>query len=362
MKNILSKVKDFISAIMSKVIDCLVPTMPLMIGAGMIKVLLIIIGPNVLNLISDTSDTYIVLSFVADAGYYFMPIYVAISSAHTFKTNRFIAALIGGMLISPTFVSLVESGRKLSVYGLPIASTSYANQVISSLIAVWIMSYIYNFLDSKSPENIRPIVTPLFTILIMVPIAFCVIGPLGVFLGNKLVELIMMLKNLGPIGNAIMCAIIPFITIAGLGGANLSAMLLLASSGVDPILFYSNVLYNCILGFVTLAIYFKDKNPETLASAITATVGGTSEPAIFGIVVKDPKALLSLCIGDFFAGLYAGIMGVKSYAMASFGVFGIITTIGPDSSILHAAIAMVIGCIIGFVVSFMLHGKTDKQS
>ena len=73
-----------------------------------------------------------------------------------------------------------------------------------------------------------------------------------------ILDLIMWLKDLGPLGNAIMCAIIPFITIAGLGGANLSAMLLLASTGVDPILFFANVLYNNILGAVTFALYLKN--------------------------------------------------------------------------------------------------------
>ena len=344
------------------VIECIIPTMPIMIGVGMLKVVLIIVGPQVLNILSETSDTYTVLSFVADAGYYFMPIYVAVSSADAFKTNRYIAALTGAMLLSPVFVELVASGRQLSVFGLPIASTSYGNQVISSIIAVWILSYIYNGLEKLLPESMRPICVPLFSIVIMVPIAFCLIGPVGVFLGNRLVDLIMYLKNLGPVGNAIMCAIIPFITIAGLGGANLSAMLLLASSGVDPILFYANVLYNNILGAVTLALYLKDRQPETLASAITAAIGGTSEPALFGIVMKDPKALMSLCIGGFAGGLYAGLFGVKSYAMASFGTFGIITTIGPDSSIVHAAIAMAIGCIVGFMICFITHGNHGQKT
>ena len=346
MKAFLLKIKEGLSKVLSTLVDCIVPTLPIMIGVGMLKVILIVLGPQVLNLLAQDSDTFIVFSFVADAGYYFMPIYIAVSSGDVFKVDRFIAALIGAMLLSPTFVKLVAEGRSLSVFGLPIASTDYGNQVISS---------IYHFLDKKLSDNLRPILLPLTTIILMVPIAFCLIGPLGVFLGNKLVELILWLKNLGPIGNAIMCAIIPFITIFGLGGANLSAMLLLASSGVDPILFFSNVLYNNILGFVTLALYLKDRKSETLAAAITSAVGGTSEPALFGIVMKDFKALSALSIGGFFAGLYAGMMGIKSYAMASFGTFGILTTIGPDSSILHAAISMVIGCLIGFAITYVTH-------
>jgi PTS system beta-glucosides-specific IIC component len=360
MKKIFTKISASISKVLSVLVECIIPTMPILIGVGMLKVFLIILGPSALGILPESSDTYIVLSFVADAGYYFMPIYVAVSSADAFKTNRYIAALTGAMLISPVFVSMVDTGRQLSVFGLPIAMTSYGNQVISSIIAVWIMSYIYNTLNKYMIESLRSIFVPLLTIVVMVPISFCLIGPVGVFLGDKLVDLIMWLKDLGPLGNAIMCAIIPFITIAGLGGANLSAMLLLASTGVDPILFFANVLYNNILGAVTFALYLKNRKADTLAAAVTASLGGTSEPALFGIVMKDFKALMSLCIGDFFGGLYAGITGVKSYAMASFGTFGIITTIGPDSSIVNAAIAMIIGCIVGFVLCFITHGKTEQ--
>lgn len=354
---ILNAIKQFLSKALAVLVDCIVPTLPIMIGVGMLKVVLIIVGPLVLNVLSETSSTYTVLSFVSDAGYYFMPIYVAVSSAEVFKTNKFIAALVGAMLISPTFVELVNAGTSLTIFGLPIASTSYGNQVISSIIAILIMSYIYNFLDTKIIENLRPIIVPLITIVIMVPIAFCAIGPLGVWLGDKLVELIMLLNNIGPIGNAIMCAIIPFITIAGLGGANLSAMLLLASSGCDPILFYANVIYNNVLGFVTLALYLRNKKADVLAAAITSSLAGTSEPALFGYVIKDTKALICLVVGDFVGGLLAGIISVKTYAMASFGIFGIMTTIGPESSILGATIAMAAGCITGFILSFITHKK-----
>lgn len=354
---LLHKIKNLLQSALSKLVECVVPVLPIMIGVGMLKVLLIILGPNVLNILTENSDTYIVLSFVADAGYYFMPIYTAISSADVFKTDRYISALCGAMLVSPIFVELINSGKNLSVFKIPIASTYYGNQVISSVIAIFIMSHIYSLINKYCNDHLIPIIVPILTIIIMVPISFSLIGPLGVFLGNRLVDLIMLLKNLGPIGNAIMCAIIPFITILGLGGANLSAMLLLASSGVDPILFFSNVLYNNILGFVTLALYLRNKDPETLAAAITSAIAGTSEPALFGIVMKDIPALMALCIGGFIGGLYAGIMKVKSYAMASFGIFGIITTIGEDSSIIHAAIALIIACTTGFIITYITHKK-----
>lgn len=362
MKKVLIKIRKSVSNVLSKVTECIIPILPVLIGAGMIQVLLIILGPLVLNILQEDSNTYIVLDFVADAGYYFLPVYTAVSSADAFKTNKYVAALVGAMLLSPTYVDLVAKGETLSILGLPIVSTDYSSQIISSIILIWIMSYIFNFLDSHIDKNFKPILAPLFTIIIMIPIAFCAVGPLGVFLGNYLVKLIMILKNLGPVGNGIMCAIIPFITILGLGGANISACLLLVSSGCDPILFFSNILYNNILGAIALAIYLKDEKPETLAAAITSAIAGISEPALFGAAIKRPTAIIALIIGGFCGGFYAGLTGVKTYALASFGTFGLITTIGPDSSILNATIALAIGCIVGFIITFLSDSKKRKRA
>lgn len=354
------KIKEKVTktkGILDTIVQCIVPVIPLLIGAGMLKVVLMLIGPTVFGLLSETSNTYIVLKFVSDAGYYFLPIYIAVSSAEVFKIDRFIAALSGAILVSPVFIEYVASGQTLSVFGLPIAMTDYSNQIIPSIIITWILSIIYKFLDKHINKNLKPIFLPLLCVIAMVPISLCLVGPLGHTLSSALVNVIMKLANIGPLGNAIMCAIIPYITICGLGGANISAMLSLAATGCDPILFFSNVLYNTILGFVALAIYIKDKKPETLAAAVTTAVAGASEPSLFGVAIKKPISIFCLTVADFFAGLYVGITGVKSFSMSSFGIFGIISTIGPGSSIIHAIIALTIGCTIGFVLTFILTKK-----
>lgn len=352
--------KSALKTVLEIIVKCLVPTIPLMIGAGMIKVLLIIVSPSVLNLLSETSDVYTMLSLAADTGYYFVPIFSAVAAGEVFGTNKFLAGMIGAMLLHPTYVSLVESGSSLNFFGLPVAMTNYASQVIPSLLAVWIMSFITKFLDRKLSDKVRPMLAPPITILLMVPILFCIIGPLGNLMGELTVKLILALTKIGPLGNAILCALIPYITVSGMGGANFSAMVLLAATGCDPILFYSNVMYNVILGMVTLALYFRNHKPDVLAAAMTSAIAGTSEPAIFGYVVKDTKALMSLTAGCFAGGLVAGLTGVKSYAMASYGLFGIFTTIGPESSIISAALAMLTGSFTGFMMSFMTHKSESR--
>lgn len=62
MKAFLSKIKEGLSKVLSTLVDCIVPTLPIMIGVGMLKVILIVLGPQVLNLLAQDSDTFIVFS------------------------------------------------------------------------------------------------------------------------------------------------------------------------------------------------------------------------------------------------------------------------------------------------------------
>ena len=352
----MKKIKDIISKCLHVIIDCLMPIMPILIGEGMLKVLIILLT-SVFGILSETSSTYIMLSLVAEAGFYFLPIFTAFSAGKVFNTNPYLAGVIGCMLVSPTFVDLVAQNKELTIFGLPVANTDYGTQMFASIISIWIMSYVFKFFNKVFNNTLRKIFSPALTILVMVPIAFCVIGPIGVFLNEEFCKLVLSLRLLGPIGNGIACAIIPYAIILGLSGAIVSAMITLTATGCDEIFFFANVLYNSILGLVVFALYLKDKKPNTLATAITSTVGGTSEPALFGIVMNDSKSLISLTIACFVSGTLSGILKVKAFAMASMGLFGLAATIGPGSSIFSAVICVIVGCVIGFVLNLILHKK-----
>ena len=166
----MKKVFEIVKKVLSILCECIIPVLPIMIGVGMIKVLLIIVGPIVLNLLNETDSTYIVLNFVAEAGYYFMPIYIGFSAAEIFKTQKYLGGLVGAMLISPTFVEIVKTGTPLTFLKLPIALTDYGNQILSSFIAVWIMSYIYKFFEKYIPnfsrfDSINPIKSDTFMLI-----------------------------------------------------------------------------------------------------------------------------------------------------------------------------------------------------
>ena len=349
----MKKISGYIRKAFSTLADCIIPTLPMMIGVGMIKLFLIILSPMVLNVLSYDSSSYIVLSFVADAGYYFLPIFIAISAADVFKTNRYVAGALGGMLLSPTFIEYVESGESLSVFSLPVTMTNYGSQILPSVLIVWLFSYIYNFLDSHINEKIKSVFVSFLSILIMIPVSYCLVGPIGVWLGKLLIKLIDLLFGLGPIGAGIYCALLPFICILGVGGVNLTICVSILAQGPDPNCFYPCVMYNVLLGVVVFVFYLKSKDNDAIATSITATVAGISEPALFGVVVKHTYLLIPLCLSCFVSGFMCSLFNIYSYAMTTQSVFGILATIGEKTPFIYSLITMAVGTIIAIISTFI---------
>lgn len=85
--------KNIINSLISTIIGVIAPIIPILIGTGLGKCLLMIVSMmGWAN--ADTSMTYYIFNFVFDAGFTFLPVFVAVAAAKHFKCNTFMAALL----------------------------------------------------------------------------------------------------------------------------------------------------------------------------------------------------------------------------------------------------------------------------
>ncbi len=349
------------AAIIDGITGSLIPLLPAIIGAGMLKVV-IILG-ELTGLLTPEMPTHAVLTFASDAGFYFLPIFLGATSANKFKANMGLGMLLGAIMIHPTMVANVAGSVPMSIFGIPVYAASYTNTIFPIIMTVYVMSHVERFFKKIAPESIKAIVVPLGTILVMLPLTLGLIGPAGAFLGNYLATAIMWLyKTTGFFGVAVLATIYPLLVLTGMHGALFPYMFQsLVTFGYEPIVATANVLSNINQGAAAAAVAFKCKDKATKStagsSAITAIFGGVTEPAMFGINMKLKKPLYASMFGNFCSAAFAGLMKVYMYSLGgSAGILGITGFVGPKSSnFIFMVISIILGIIVTFVTTLVIY-------
>ncbi|WP_391558625.1 beta-glucoside-specific PTS transporter subunit IIABC [Robertmurraya sp.] len=330
------------------------PILPAMIGCAMIKALLVIL--SVTSLISKESEIFTILTFISDSAYYFLPMLLAWSAAVKFKVNVGLAIALAGVLLHPTFSTLLSSEDAITFLGIPVTKATYGSSVIPIILAVWVMSYVEKFADKVSPNIIKTMLKPLLIILIMAPLTLITIGPLGAIIGNYVAEFVGFVNtNMGWLVSGIVGATFPFLIMTGmhysLGPIAITAY---TTTGLEPIVGPGMLIHSLAQGGAALAVALltKDKQVKQIASSTSATaVLGVTEPALFGIALRFKKALIAIVIAGAVGGIYVGSFGVARSAMGITGLATLPAFITEDPyNLLHA----VIGCAIGFLVAFVM--------
>ena len=358
-----------------RVIDTLTgiftPILPPLTAAGMIKAVLAILVA--FKLVSNTSSTYQVINFMGDATFYFLPILLANSAAKKLGCNPYLAMMLGGILIHPSFVNLVaaskESGEAITIFMLPIYNASYSSSVIPIILGVLLMSKVEPWATRISPKAIRFFTAPLLTMFICGIATLCVLGPVGYVVSNALAAVINGLSTLAPcLWPTSVGLFLPFLVMTGthhaltpIGINNRMTI------GFDTIIYPGQLASNVAQGAAALAVSIKTKDPElkqlTSATGITA-VCGITEPVLFGVTMKIRTNMIAAMAGGGVGGFFMGLMDTKNDSGGSPGLLNLPSYIGldtPMSNFYYACAGAAIAFVVAFIVSFVLFRDEKKN-
>lgn len=354
--------KGVINSILDVVSGCMSATMPAIVGAGMIKVLLVILP--MIGVLSNTSQTYTILNALGDATFYFLPLILCISASKKFNINAYTLAAVIGVMVYPDFIGLVDAGEKISLFGLPVASASYAYSVIPVIMMAWIMTYIEKFTDSITPAVTKNFLKPMLTLLIALPIALVVIGPIGFYAGEALSSaMVFIYDKAGWLAIMAMGALMPLLVMTGMHWAFVPLSIMNINNpnlGFDTLLLVGMLCSNLAQGASCLAVFLKSKNKDLKqlsgAAAVSAFLAGVTEPAMYGITLKYKKPLYASMIAGGISGLYAGFVGLKCYVFATPAMLSIVQFINPagGSNFVNALIVAGMTMAIAFVLTWIL--------
>lgn len=369
-----------VQRLMGFVAGCITPMLPAMLGGGMLKVVLTLL--TTFAGMSKESSTYILLYAFADCFYMFLPVFLGFTVSKKTGGNPMLFMLVGAALCYPGLVSLMGGSLELGtflgmpctyLFGLPVVCSAYTSSVLPMLLMAPVMKWAEDFADKISPNLLKSFLQPLLFIVICLPCALYVLGPVGSLAGNLLSGIFLAMYEAVPwLTIAVLSALMPFIVITGMHYALVPLMLNnFVAVGYDVIvavtMFCSNIAQGGAAFGVALKTRDEENRSECISSGISATVAGATEPALYGINLRYGKPMIGAVIGAAVSGIFCGLTGVRSYvAGGSPSFLSLITFIGgegnPLNGVFFGAAGGIISLLVSAAVSFILYKDPEPSA
>ena len=335
------------------------PTIPAVAGTALVSALLSLL--RTFNLISTDGTTYQILNIIVKSAFYYLPVLLAWSTARTLKTNITLALVMAGALIHPNFIAFTGLEEAVTFLGIPVKAIDYNSSVLPIILSVWVMSYVYKFVNKHTPDVLKVLCVPTIVLLIMVPLQYIVLAPLGYYAGLIISSPIWFLyDNIPALAGFISGFIRPLTVIVGMHKVFTPIVLQnLANQGYDYML-PSWMMSTMAQAGAVFAVYFKcrkEDKPLVLSSSISAIMGIT-EPALYGVLVARKKALLAACLTG---GIVSSVLALLGFTMKTWASSTIVSLpLYIESGGVLLSVAGIGGSLIlSFILTMLLYKEED---
>ncbi|MDR6910708.1 PTS system beta-glucosides-specific IIC component [Rhodococcus fascians] len=330
-------------------------------GAGLFKALLSLVLQ--FGWLDATSQTYVILAAAADSIFYFLPIFLGYTAANRFGANKFTSMVIAGALVYPSIVELNASGEPVQFLSIPVTMFNYTSSVIPIIVAVLIQSWLEKLCMRVVPRMMRNFVTPMVSIIVMLPLILLTVGPITSFLANALSTGIGNIFEFAPwLAGAVMGGLWQVFVLFGLHWGLVPTMLNdIAVNGSSALL---ATLLSAVLAqaAATAAVFFRTRSTVRRGvagpAAVSGFIAGVTEPAIYGVNLPLKKPFFFGIIGGAVGGAIAASGGsaATSFVFPSLLALSALTTVG---SFVLQIVGIVFAVSISFALTFVF---VDRES
>lgn len=361
-----SKEKQKIGAvILDFIISIFQPLIPAIAGGGNLKSLLLL--GSATGVMNDQSSTYQLLNLIGGAPLYFLPILVAITTANKLKVNQLVAVSAVGALILPEVTTMLADGT--SFLGMGVTNIAYASQVFPAILTVLFYAQIEKLFTKISPKPIRIFFVPMMSLLITVPIALLILGPLGYNGGTVFSAVIIWLYNhFGWVATGLLAAVLPFMVVTGMHKAMIPyAVSSMSKMGAELLYLPASLAHNIAESGASFAVSIKTKDKKLKATAVSAGISalfGITEPALYGVTILHKRVLYSVMFASLIGGSFAGIMAIKAFALVGPGLASItmfVEKVNP-MNLVWAFATFGISFVIGFIAVLIIYKDPQDVS
>ncbi|HFU6521179.1 TPA: beta-glucoside-specific PTS transporter subunit IIABC [Enterococcus hirae] len=349
-KNPLNRLIDIISSIFT-------PFLGAMAAAGILKGFLSL--ATVLGWLSADTGAYQILFAAADGVFTFLPVMLAFTAAKKFKTNQFLSVAIAMALVYPAITQLAGAGGAVDFFGLPIvlAQSGYTSSVIPIILAVWVQSKFEPLVKKVIPQFLQMIFVPMIVLLVMVPLTFLLLGPIGTVIGNGLGSLFNSIYSFSPlVAGLIMGSLWQVFVMFGMHWGFVPIMFLnIEQYGFDVMV---PMLLPAVLaqGGAALAVAIRTKDTKLRSLGISSTITslfGITEPTVYGVTLPLKKPFVVACLSAGIGGAMIGFAGVKAFSIGLVSLLTIPTFISTNQAVESNVTMAILATALSFVLAFV---------
>ena len=349
-KNPLNRLIDIISSIFT-------PFLGAMAAAGILKGFLSL--ATVLGWLSADTGAYQILFAAADGVFTFLPVMLAFTAAKKFTTNQFLSVAIAMALVYPAITHLAGAGGAVDFFGLPIvlAQSGYTSSVIPIILAVWVQSKFEPLVKKVIPQFLQMIFVPMIVLLVMVPLTFLLLGPIGTVIGNGVGSLFNSIYSFSPlVAGLIMGSLWQVFVMFGMHWGFVPIMFLnIEQYGFDVMV---PMLLPAVLaqGGAALAVAIRTKDTKLRSLGISSTITslfGITEPTVYGVTLPLKKPFVVACLSAGIGGAMIGFGGVKAFSIGLVSLLTIPTFISTNQAVESNVTMAILATALSFVLAFV---------
>lgn len=355
-KNILDRFIDLISSIIQPIVWTLAAT-------GLLKAFLTMAAE--FGWADVDGGTYILLDAAADALFYFLPIFLAVTSARRFGADEFTSMAIAGALIYPSILDRAGEGST-SFAGIPVLLMDYTYSLIPVVLAVWMQSYLERLLNRVLPALIRSFARPLLTVAIMVPLVLMTVGPATIHSSSLLAD-----------GLNHMFEVVPWLAGAFLGATDQILVIFGLHWGLTPIMLndlgtqgYSQIMGPPVAAVfaqvaATAAVFVRTRSQARRRvagpAAFTGFMAGVTEPAIYGVNLPLKRPFYFGMIGGAIGGSIIATGGTAATSYVFYSVLSLpaYSSVGSFSLFL---VGLAVAALVAFALTFCFCPREEESS
>lgn len=350
--------KNPVNAFIETISGIFTPILPALVGCGMMKCLSSLMTST--GMVDPSTGFITVFNMIADCVFYFMPFFLAVSAARKFKTNEYLAIALAGCLLHPTILDaagkIAETGiDKIDFLGLPILLVKYTSTVIPIILSLWLLSYVYKFVEKIVPDLLKVLLVPMITLLIMVPVQLIAIGPFGSYVGTWIAEgLNILFAKSGIVAGALLGFFRPILVMFGMHYSIMPMQIQqVAETGVT-VLTASALAANLAQAGAAFGVFLKTRNKTMKAAAGSSSLTalfGITEPAIYGVTLRYKKPFFAGCLAAGLVSGFFGLVNANANAIALPGILSL-STYNADRYIyiiIGVVAAFVLGCVFTLI-------------